>query len=193
MGDGREVSTPWPIALFRRPEQLLHFNACTLLFEFRLHRRGLVLGYARLHDARGSINEILGFLESKSGQLAHDLDDLDLLGARFLEGTRELSLLFSSRSRTSAGATSCRCRADWRRGNRDVELALESFDELGELEYRHATDRVENLVLAHGCVCHCVGSPGEFLGAFALTIERVERACKHVKKPVQRADKGGHG
>src|SRR5256714_5824023 len=32
----------------------------------------------------------------------------------------------------------------------------------------------------------------EKLGALALSLERVERACKHVKKSVERADEGGH-
>ena len=37
----------------------------------------------------------------------------------------------------------------------DVELRLESLDQLGELEDRHVADRVENLVLAQRCVSHC--------------------------------------
>src|SRR3954470_8715883 len=91
----------------RPTKRLLHFDACSLFLELGSHRCGFVLRDARLDDRRCSVNEILGFLESKSGQLAHDLDDLDLLRAGFLERDRELGLLFGrSCCRASATATS---------------------------------------------------------------------------------------
>src|SRR6185436_9059610 len=107
-----------------------------------------------LDITRRSIDEILRFLETQTGQLAHDLDDLNLLGTGFLEHDLELGLLFGCGSWGCTGTTTRRSGSDRSGRNRDVELALESFDELGELEDRHVADRVENLVLAQCCVCH---------------------------------------
>ena len=90
---------------------------------FGLHCGRFVLRHAGLHDARGAVDEILRFLETEAGQLAHDLDDLDLLGAGFLERDRELGLLFGGRGRGGTRATSCGSRADRRGGDGDVELA----------------------------------------------------------------------
>ncbi len=97
------------------PAVLLHFDGCSLLLELGFHGCCLILRHARFHDARRAVNEILRFLESQAGQLAHDLDDLDLLGTGFLERHRELGLLFGHRGRTSTSATAGWSRADWRR------------------------------------------------------------------------------
>src|SRR6266568_3255411 len=146
-----------------RHESLLHLDCCSLLFQFRAHSRGLVLGHAGLDITRRTVDEILRFLETQAGELTHDLDDLNLLRSRFLEYDLELGLLFNRGCWSCTGATRCRSGSANRRGrDRDVELALESLDELGQLENRHVADRFENLVLAHGCVCHCCYSPGDF-------------------------------
>lgn len=42
---------------------------------------------------RGAVDEVLGLLEAQGGELAHDLDDLDLLVAGTLEDDVELVLL----------------------------------------------------------------------------------------------------
>ena len=61
--------------------------------------RGLVLRHAGLHGLRRAVDQVLRFLQAQAGDLAHDLDDLDLLRAGFLERDRELGLLFGRRSR----------------------------------------------------------------------------------------------
>ena len=79
---------------------------------------------AGLHGLRRAVDEVLRFLEAEAGQLAHDLDDLDLLRAGFLERRPSNSVCSSaagSRRRTSA--TSRRSRADRGGRDRDVELA----------------------------------------------------------------------
>src|SRR5215203_558986 len=137
----------------RRP--LLHVDDRALLFQLGLDCSRLILADARLDRLRRAIDEVLRFLEAQAGQLAHDLDDLDLLRAGFLERDRELGLLFGGRSRGATGATSRRGRTAHRGGrDRDVEPALESFDEVGELEDRHVADRLEDLVLAQSRVSH---------------------------------------
>src|SRR5690606_4091794 len=137
----------------------LHLDARALLFELRLERSGLVLRNTGLDLARGTVHQILRLLQAEAGDLANDLDHLDLLGASFLEHDGELRLLFGC----GRGGGSCR-RGTTRRGggDGDVELFLESFDQLGELEDRHVADRVEDLVLAHGCVSHCRTLLGDF-------------------------------
>ena len=64
--------------------------------------RGLVLRDAGLHGLRCAVDQVLGFLEAKTRDLAHDLDDLDLLAAGFLEDDVELGLLFNGRGRAAA-------------------------------------------------------------------------------------------
>src|SRR5436305_959405 len=112
----------------RNPTGLLHFDGRALLLELGLHGSGLVLVDARLHNARRAIDKILCFLQTQTGQLAHDLDDLDLLRAGFLQTDRELGLLFGCRCRGRATTARCGRSADWSGGNGDVELALESLD-----------------------------------------------------------------
>ena len=51
-----------------------------------------LLAFSRI-GLRGAVDEVLGFLQAQAGELAHDLDDLDLLGAGFGEDDVELVLL----------------------------------------------------------------------------------------------------
>src|SRR6478672_9812240 len=139
----------------RPAASLLHVDGCALLFQLGLDRGGLVLRDTGLHRLRRAIHQVLRFLQTQARQLADDLDDLDLLRAGFLEDDRELGLLLCRR-RTATRTGTSRRRAAHRGGSdRDVELALESLDEVGELEHRHVADRLEDLVLAHGRVSHC--------------------------------------
>ena len=88
---------PGPATSSQRPRPYFTSTDGALLFQLGLHLRGLVLRDAGLHGLRRAIDEILGFLQAKTRQLAHDLDDLDLLGAGFLEDDVELGLLFDGR------------------------------------------------------------------------------------------------
>src|SRR5688500_3853538 len=132
----------------------LHLDDCALLLELGLERGRLVLRDASLDRLRCAVNQVLRFLQAETRDLTDDLDDLDLLRAGFLEGDGELRLLLDRRGGRSGAATTS---STANRGGRDghVELALESLDQLGELEDRHVADRLENLVLAHGRVSHC--------------------------------------
>src|SRR5205823_6918131 len=127
----------------------LHFDGRALLFQLGLDRSGLLLRDTGLDGRRRTVDQILRFLESEAGQLAHDLDNLDLLRASFLEHDVELRLLFHGGRGSGTRATSGRSgTANRSGGDGDVELRLERLDQLGELEDRHVTDRIEDLVLA---------------------------------------------
>src|SRR5262249_58991266 len=62
-----------------RAEVLLHFHRSAHLLELLLHVRRLALRNLLLHRLGCAVDQVLGFLQAKSGQLAHDLDHLDLL------------------------------------------------------------------------------------------------------------------
>ena len=72
------------------------------LLELLLHVRRLGLGDLLLHGLGRAVHEILGLLEAEPGQLAHDLDHLDLLVARRGEDDVELRLLLRRRGRAAA-------------------------------------------------------------------------------------------
>src|ERR1019366_9270328 len=84
---------------------LLDLGYRALLLELGLEGGRLVLRGAGLHDLRCAIDQVLGFLEAKTRDLADDLDDLDLLRAGFLEDDLDLGLLFDGGSSTARGAT----------------------------------------------------------------------------------------
>src|SRR6185369_14496217 len=113
---------------------------------------GGVLGDALEDRLRGRLHEVLGLLQAQAGhELAHDLDDLDLLLARGLEDDVELVLLLLD---GGGGRTGGRGGRDGdRRGGGDVERLLELLHELGELDQGELLERVEQLVggeLRHG-------------------------------------------
>src|SRR5512134_2069981 len=80
-------------------ERLLDLDLGADLFELLLDRGRLLLGDTLLHDLGGSVHEVLGLLEAEAGDLAHDLDHVDLLVARAHEVNRELGLLLGRRGR----------------------------------------------------------------------------------------------
>src|SRR6185437_9591155 len=135
--------------------RLLDFDCGALLLELGLDLIRFVLVDAGLHRLRRAINEVLCFLEAESGDLTHDLDHLNLLGAGFLEHDRELGLLFDCRRSATSAARRGRSCANGCSRDGDVELGLECLDQLGELEDRHVADRFENLILAQRRVRHC--------------------------------------
>src|SRR3954469_24412995 len=127
----------------------LHLNRSALLLELGLDSGRFVLGYTRLHRLWRAVDHVLRFLEAETGQLAHDLDDLDFLRTGLLEDDVELRLLLHGRSRGTAATTRSRgCTAHWGGGDRHVEARLECLDQIMKLEHAHVPDRFENLVLA---------------------------------------------
>src|SRR3954471_17918725 len=117
-------------------DALLDLDLGALLLESCLDLLGFVLGHAFLDGLGRCVDEILGFLEAQTGQLANDLDDRDLVRPDLGERCRELGLLLDrSRGRRLGRRRSggCGCRSS---GGHAVSL-LESLDELGKLEDRH--------------------------------------------------------
>src|SRR5512143_2347629 len=88
------VGTP---VLARPRERLLDLDRGPDLLELLLDRGRLLLGDALLHDLGGTVHEVLGLLQAQAGDLAHDLDHVDLLVARAHEVDRELRLLLGRR------------------------------------------------------------------------------------------------
>src|SRR5262245_55948631 len=72
-----------------------------------------VLGDLLQDRLRGTVDQVLGLLEAQGGELAHDLDDLDLLVAGTGEDDVELVLLLLLRG---GGATLGRAGDDGRGG-----------------------------------------------------------------------------
>jgi hypothetical protein len=83
-------------------------------------------------------HEVLRFLQAKAGELAHDLDDFDLLRTHGGENDVELRLLLDCRCGSAARAGHGGKRHGGRRG--DAELVFEGFDELGHLDQRETLD-----------------------------------------------------
>ena len=83
--------------------KLLEGDGSADILELGLHLLGLNLGRRFLDGARRAVDDLLGLLEAEAGELADDLDDLDLLVADTFENDVEFVLLFSS-SLASAAA-----------------------------------------------------------------------------------------
>src|SRR5690606_3645359 len=132
--------------------RLLQLDGRALLLQLGLDLLGLFLRHALLDRLRRVVDEVLRLLQAKAGQLAHDLDHLDLLLAGAREDDVELRLLLG-RCRSTTGAASRRRtrRCDDRR---HAELRLERLDELRQLEDGHVADGFEQLFL----VSHCSSS-----------------------------------
>src|SRR3546814_15428251 len=89
---------------------------------------------------RRAFNQILGFFQTKTGDFAHNLDDVDLLGGVDAgEHDRELSLLFNSGG--SGGRTGSSSN---RRSGRHAKLVFHHLDEIDDVNQGHAGDRVES-------------------------------------------------
>src|SRR5581483_7340051 len=73
---------------------VLQLDLRAALFQLLLHRFGVSLGNAFLHGLRRAFDQVLGFLQPQTGDFAHDLDDVDLLGGVDAgQDDRELGLL----------------------------------------------------------------------------------------------------
>src|SRR5919204_3895299 len=70
----------------------LEFDRPARLFELLLDRLGFGLRHALLDRLGRPVDQVLGLLETEPGDLAHHLDDLDLLVARPGEDDREVLL-----------------------------------------------------------------------------------------------------
>src|SRR5260370_33009817 len=93
---GEPTATPRSASL--RSRRLFDFHRGSDLLELLLHVRRFGLGDLLLHRLRRPVHEILGLLQAQTGQLAHHLDDLDLLVPRRVEHHVELGLFLGRRS-----------------------------------------------------------------------------------------------
>jgi hypothetical protein len=94
--------------------------------------------------------QVLRLFEDEAGQLAHNLDDLDLLGTDFLEYGVELGLCFHGFS-GGGGAGN----GDGGGGGGYAEFLFESLNELGKLQYGHGLDIGDQLLFIHGTSPFC--------------------------------------
>src|SRR6478736_678648 len=85
---------------------LLDFDLGASFFQLLLGGFGVSLGHSFLDGLRSAVDQVLGFLQTQTGQLAHGLDDADLVRAGFLQDDGELGLLFSSGSSATSGGSS---------------------------------------------------------------------------------------
>src|SRR5690606_35025698 len=105
----------------------------------------------------------LRLLEAEAGDLAHDLDDVDLVRARVRELDVELRLLLGGGS-SRGGSTSARRSGDRDGGSLDAPLVLERLDQLSELNDRQVRKVVDNLLARN--FSHCL------ISRFPLWISR---------------------
>ena len=104
---GAAVGSAAPPGLFHAAlcgTELLQGNLCADAFELRLELLGLFLRSLLLDDLRRGLDQLLGLLQAKAGDLADRLDDLDLLCTLLGQLDVELGLLFLFRR--------SRCRDD---------------------------------------------------------------------------------
>src|SRR5688572_25817103 len=118
------------------------FRACFL--ELLLDRLGLVLLDAFLDGARRTFDEVLRFLQTKTGDRADDLDDGDLVLAERVHHDVELGLLLDGRC--SGGGTARGGDGDGRGGG-NAPLLFERFHELDDLEDRLLAQRFDQLCI----------------------------------------------
>ena len=76
--------------------ELLHLHLGAGLRELGLALLGVFLRDLLEHRLGGAVDEVLGFFQAQAGELAHDLDHLDLLVTGGEEDDVELVLLLDS-------------------------------------------------------------------------------------------------
>src|SRR5262249_11488009 len=115
-----------------RSRYLLQGDLGALALELGLRLLGGLLVDLLQDRLRRGLDRVLGLLQAQAGQLAHNLDDLDLLPAVGLEDDVELVLLLLGRRGGGTGTRRDSGDGD-RSGGLDVEGLLELLDELGQL------------------------------------------------------------
>src|SRR5688572_19251537 len=130
--------------------ELLELDLGAGRFELLLDFLGFGLGSVLLDRLGRTFDQVLRFLEAQAGDGADFLDDANLVGARLFEDDGELGLGLSGGSGGS-GRTACGGGGDGS-GGRDAPLALEVFDERGEIDDRLARKPLDDLFL--GDVAH---------------------------------------
>src|SRR4029077_10766147 len=106
------------------PRALLDLDLGALLFESSLDLFGFVLRDAFLDGLGRRVDEVLGFLEAETGQLANDLDDRDLVRSDLGQRRGELGLLLGSGGGLGRGTTSGRSGRGSSRGSGGDAVAV---------------------------------------------------------------------
>ena len=93
--------------------KLLNLDSCACLFELSLSSLSVVSRNLLLNSLGSAVNELLSFLQAKTGDLTDSLDDVDLSSAGRSKDNVELGLLLSSSSAALIGNSnrSSSCRA----------------------------------------------------------------------------------
>src|SRR5690606_679801 len=117
----------------RRHRNLLQLDLGAGCFQLCLDLLGVRLGHCLLDRLRRTLDQVLGFLEAKTGDGPDFLDDVDLLGASVGQDDVELGLLLGRGSSSAARSTACGSNRH-RRGGGDAPLLLEHLRQLSRLE-----------------------------------------------------------
>ncbi len=83
---------------------LLHFDGCARISQFLFDCLRFFLRNAFFDGLWSSLDEILRFFQAKGGNLANDLDHVDLVATNCLKDYVKLRLLFSWRAASPAAA-----------------------------------------------------------------------------------------
>src|SRR3989441_6450691 len=143
-GTNGRAGVGWNARCRRR---LLQLDLGAGLRELLLDLLGFRLGHAFLHRLRRAVHQVLRLLEAQACDLAHDLDDVDLLvadlGQDHIEGVLDLH-----GGRGGGGARHApRHHHRHGGGRRDTEFALQLLHQLGHLEHRGRLEVVLDVVL----------------------------------------------
>ncbi len=122
----------------------LNFGAC--LFEGSLQLLSFCLGDLLLYLSRGSVNKVLGFLQSETEGFLDGLDDLQLRLTGGGEDNVEFGLLSRSSLSGCSGAGNCDCSCC----RLDTILFLENLSEFLNVFYR----KVNQLFCKCFYICH---------------------------------------
>src|ERR1700693_5725506 len=149
----RPLGTRIPEALVPHPRHpagaapyslLLDLGLAAGILQLLLCCLGVGLVDAFLDRLRCAVDDVLGFLESQAGELAHCLDHVDLVVADGGQHHGELGLLFDGRRRGGG-----RRRGSDGSSGGNAELLFHRLDELGQLEDGHRRNLVEDFSLCN--------------------------------------------
>ena len=110
-------------------EKLLELDLGAGFFQLLLDFLGVVFAGAFLDGLRSAVDQILGFFQAQAGDLADNLDDVDLVGADFGENHVKLGLLFRSSGSGRSGSGGDGHRG----GGGNAEFLFEGLNQLGQL------------------------------------------------------------
>ncbi|VBB38660.1 hypothetical protein TRIP_E110127 [uncultured Spirochaetota bacterium] len=152
----RGKGTPKSFSAFRKrprrreyPDALFDLDSSTGVFDLLLDLGGLFLGDILLKGLVAGLDQVLGLLEPQAGDRPDFLDDGDLFvgGNAGFQNDGELGLLLGGSGRGCGGTG-----GDGHGGRGGyAELLFHCLHEIGDLENRHRSDRVDDLIFAERC------------------------------------------